>query len=138
MHKRTAGINCVKKHLIMIDGKRHEIKTKQKTTVWRMVKEYINNLPQGTLFTRKQLLDHIYTVNVTKTDTAADYYKGYLNKLGFITTQKPGCYIKQKHIPTKLTMVTVRKAAQDDSWKIWFVPLHERLGLNKDELQANE
>jgi len=134
MHKRTIGVNCVKKHLVVINGKRHEIKTRQPKSIWLMLKEYINHLPQGTVFTRKQLLNYIYTVDVTKTDTAADWYKGYLNKLRFITTNKPGVYIKQKHIPIKLTVEVVRKASRDDSWRTWFIPLNERLGINGTEL----
>lgn len=140
MYKRTVGINCKKKHLIMIDNKRCEIKTKKKKTAWKLLKEYINSLPQGTSFTRKELLNHIYTVDVSTIDVSVsvDYYKGFLNKLGFITTYKPGVYIKQKHIPMKLTLQTVRKAAQDNSWKTWFVALHDRLGLDENELLQKE
>ena len=119
----------------MINNKRCEIKTKEKKTIWDMVKEYINNLSQGTLFTRRELFIHIYNIDMSRFNNSVDSYKGFLNKLGFITTHKPGVYIKQKHIPMKLTLKTMRNAARDDSWKTWFIPLHERLGIDKDELQ---
>ena len=132
MHKRTVGVNCVKKHLIMIDGKRHEIKTKHGNTGWLELKKYLNSLEPEELFTRKQMLNNVYTIDVSNLKfTAADTYKGYLNKLGFISKQSHGIYIKKLHIPMKLTLVSVKKALKDESWKTWFIPLHIRLGLNE-------
>ena len=117
----------------MIDGERHEIRTKENKPVWVKLKEYINSLPIGTLFTRKQMLNHIYTIDVTKTDTAADYYKCHLNTLGFITTDRPGVYIKQCDVPMHLSIKKVQEAAQaHKSWKGWFIPIHERLGIDEN------
>lgn len=133
--KRARGVNSAKGQLIMIDGQRHEIRTKKRQSVWHRLKEYINSVPVGTSFSRKAMLNYIYTVDVsvTRSDTAADYYKCHLNTLGFITTDRPGVYVKRCDIPMHLTIKQVQEAARaDKTWKGWFIPIHERLGIDED------
>lgn len=118
----------------MIDGKRHEIRVKKKQTAWDRLKEFINSVPVGSTFTRKVMLDYIYNVDVTSTDSAADYYKCHLNTLGFITTEKPGLYVKQCDVPMHLSIKKVQEAARAvKTWQGWFIPTHERLGIDEQE-----
>jgi len=117
----------------MIDGKKCEIRTKGDRPAWTLLKEYLNTLPIGTLFTRQQMLDAIYIIDASKIDPAVDYYKSYLNKLGFISTDRPAVYIKEYHIPIHLAISKVQKAANSKDWTQWFIPLHERLGINEQE-----
>ena len=131
MDRRTRGVSCQRKRLVMVNGERHEIRTKDDRPVWTLLKEYINSLPIGRLFTRQQMLDSIYTLDVSKIDPAADYYKGWLNKLGFISTDRPAVYVKECHIPMHLTITKVKAAATDKGWQGWFIPLHERLGISE-------
>jgi len=132
--KRTRGVNCTKKHILMIDGERHEIKVKEDKSVWYKLKEFINSVPVGTLFARKVMLEYIYTVDVVATDSAADYYKCHLNTLGFISTERPGIYRKECDIPMHLTIKKVQEAARAiKTWKGWFIPVHERLGIDEQE-----
>ena len=132
-HSRKRGISCKKKLLIMVDGERCEIRTKGDRPAWTLLKEYLNTLPIGTLFTRQQMLDAIYIIDASKIDPAVDYYKSYLNKLGFISTDRPAVYIKEYHIPIHLAISKVQKAANSKDWTQWFIPLHERLGINEQE-----
>lgn len=134
MYKRTVGVNCKLKHKIIIDGKRHEIKVQGNKSAWYRLKEYINSVPVGTLFSRKQMLNSIYTVDVTGTDSAVDYYKCHLNTLGFISTDRPGVYKKECDIPMHLTIKTVQEAARaNKTWRGWFIPVHERLEIDEQE-----
>ena len=66
MKKRTYGINREKKQLIAIkkdDGifERCKIRSKNDAPIWNLFKEYINSIGVGHEFSRKDLLEAIYT-----------------------------------------------------------------------------
>ena len=140
MVKRTSGVNCKKKQFMTIfdsNGcvkKRVEIRTKKDNSVWSLLKEYINSFPDGSVITRKGLIKAIYTEDISRSYTTVDAYKGNLLTLGYFGKVGIGKYKKMCNIPERLTTTAVAKALQDDSWKQWFMPLHERLGVDEHEV----
>lgn len=131
---RTVGVNRPKKHLIRTkDGKIEEIRTHQDRPIWVLVKEYINSLLINQEFTRTQLLRAVYTTQANGFSASIDCYIGYLKIFGFLSGNGKGTYKKLYNIPEKLTTTALVRAACDQSWKKWFVPLYERLGIDEQD-----
>lgn len=136
---RTAGVNCKRKQIIGVlqdddHYKMTRIHSKEDKPLWNLVVEYFNSLEIGQQFTRTDLLEHTYETNVTKAMkgrmTTVDTYRAYLRKLGFLSHVGNGVYQKELNFPKGLTLTIIRSAVKDMStWKGWFVPLHENLGL---------
>jgi hypothetical protein len=144
MFVRTRRSNGKKKQFMTIYdntgcvSRRVEIKTKTDDSVWSLMKKYINSFPNGSIITRQELINAIYTEDISKTYTTVDSYKGNLMNLGYFGKAGRGKYEKMCNIPERLTTSAVAKALQDDSWKQWFIPLHERLGVDEHEVPKQQ
>lgn len=143
--KRTAGVNCENKQIITIetsDGyERIEIRKRKPRSLWSNIIWFISNLEIGDTFTRQQLLERTYSKSVYEyitpsIYTSADTYLSYLKKLEIVTTVSRGKYKKILNIPIDTTVTTIRKILDErKTWKGWFQPLHDKLGMTKEELE---
>jgi len=144
MISRTRGVNCKKKQLIAIKNengvyKAAEIHSKKDRPLWRLFIEYFNSVEIGEKFSRSDLLYATYEKHLVpslrKDLTTIDSYRSYLRKLEIIEHVAPGIYLKKLNLPVDITLTMVRKATSVDKWKEWFIPLHEKLGLNESDLK---
>jgi hypothetical protein len=146
MKKRTSGINCKKKKLIAVKQpngryKREEIRSLKGRSLWENFLIFFNSIGIGEQFTRLQLLEATYEKNITSTIrsdvTSVDTYRAYLSKLNIVKYSSRGVYEKQLNLPPDMTLTKIRKASKDiESWKGWFIPLHERLEVKEEDLKS--
>jgi len=145
MISRTRGVNCLKKQYLAIKGvsgkyERTEIHSKEDRSIWELFKEFFNTIEIGGEFTRKEMFDACYDKSVSdsmrgcKTATP-DAYRCYLKKIGLVDLVKPGRYKKLMNLPD-LPIATIQKASKESNlWKEWFIPIHEKLGVDESELE---
>jgi len=93
--------------------------------IWDLCKEFINGLKIGEKFTRSTLLHSVYA-RIPMGEIAVDKYRRSLTILGILEHNERGVYIKKHNIPKHVTVTQLTKAAYDDSWKTWFIPLEDR------------
>lgn len=116
-------------------GKTVIVYRKSKKPLWECIKKYINKIEVGKTFTRKEMIDYLYTNKPYDKQLTMDSYRLSLESCGFIEkTDNVGVYLKKYDIPMELKTSTIRKAMRDPSWKQWFSPMHERLGLTEVQL----
>lgn len=145
MKKRTVGVNREIKHIGIIkeaDGyfRGVRIHSKKDRPLWTLFLEYFHSLEIGQEFSRSELLYATYESSCVPAligdMTSIDNYRSYLRKLDFITYIKPGLYRKEKDIPVHVTLSDVNKAIKNlSTWKGWFQPLHDQLGIKEEDLK---
>jgi hypothetical protein len=103
-------------------------------SAWKKFIYFINNMPTGKEFTRRQLLIVVYgktdAMIIRSTATAADQYRLKATHCGFIKHIRNGLYKKIHDIPLKMTAIKIYDYAQQftsDQWKSWFIPQEKRL-----------
>lgn len=103
-------------------------------SLWDITKDFLKTIKTGKKFKRKELLEYVYgTSSISSSQVAVDSYRNALEAVGFIQTTKRGQYRKLYPIPDNLSITKLQNAFKDKSWKGWFVPLHERLGIKEHE-----
>lgn len=134
--KRTVGINCKRKQKIIIDGKVCDITTHGNLTIWGLMKNFINSLEKGSVFTRKELLESVYEIEMGTRMTTVDTYRATLLRSKFIEFVERGKYRKLLNIPESTTRSDLidKVIMRQKTWKEWFIPLHEMLGVDESEL----
>ncbi len=121
-----------RRNLIVIDGKVVEVKTHNDTPIWDLLKLFINSVKINKTFTRKDLLNSVYNVPMYSYQTTVDTYRNNLTNLGFLEIAGTGIYKKLYNIPEEVTTSHIGKALKDrNTWKGWFIPLCERMGVDK-------
>lgn len=107
---------------------------------WVKLQNYINKFPIGSEITRQQIInDVIYRfidVNFKyySNDYTVDYYISDLKKIGFLEIVKRGVYKKKYNIPKSLTTTILKDFARKKTWKSWFIPLYEILGVKEKDV----
>lgn len=101
-------------------------------SLWKRVKEFINNIPINQTFTRKESLEKCYRKSGYKKNdaTAVDTYINLLRHSGFIEHVGRGLRKKIFNIPPSLTLTDLRLFSehigkQPDSFKWFIVDKHE-------------
>lgn len=136
VRKRTVGVNREKPHLIMDitnyppPYKRVQVRTIDGKTIWGLFKSFLNNLKDGSEFTRREMLHAVYVEDaakaLTRVQTSLDQYRRFITILGFLGHPKRATYTKLQDIPDFLTISTAKKVAYDRTWKSWFIKLEDR------------
>lgn len=91
--------------------------------IWDLLKEYINDLPKNCIFTRKQMLNKIYNVNMQNHENAADKYRCSLTHINVLERIGNGKYKKLRGIPITLTTSQLKKILNKNSWESWFMSI---------------
>ena len=101
-------------------------------TKYQRLKDYINSLKKGTVFSREEMFirfsdccksrDRVYTI---------DTYRRNFEKLGYLIKVGRGKYKKLKQIHEELTCHKCSTLANDRSWKSWFIDIEDRIKLKK-------
>ena len=83
---------------------------------WKNIKQYINSIEKGNLFTRKELIEKIYNESdKVRCYTRIDVLRRQLELNGFINkTNKSGVFIKLHDIPIDLTTNELYLRAYND------------------------
>jgi len=116
---------------ISYKGKSVVVGTHKDLPVWTLFKIFINDLKKDEIFTRKELLNFIYTVPMSSYETSVDMYRSNVTKLGFLESVERGKYKKLFDIPINVTTTKIMKIIRSKrSWKEWFIPLHDQLGVD--------
>jgi len=89
--------------------------------IWELLKNYINNMPTGNIFTRQEMLHVIYKRPWKLRENVADKYRCQLDHVEILKTIKPGKYEKLKDIPDQLTTSKLKEVGNKNSWKSWFM-----------------
>ena len=99
------------------------------SSIWSIIREFVNTININDTFTRKELLFYIYEENsVDAHRHTPDCYRNDLCHCCFIEkTDKRGVYKKLRHIPENMTTSQVRTIGYDKTWTEWFVPLETKL-----------
>lgn len=122
---------------------RRKIRTyKENKRNWEKLKNHINKLKIGELFTFDSLrkicgIPIHCDLEQLKRKSTLDMYIHYLTKTGIINFTTIGTYKKLTNIPEKTGIVHLKMIMlenQENEWKEWFIPLHERLGVTEEEL----
>jgi hypothetical protein len=92
-------------------------------SAWKNLKRYINSYKIGDTILRKDIMD---TLGYWSMSTL-DVYCAHLKKLGILKPITPGLYQKTIDIPQDLSSSLLQEMAYDTSWKLWFIPLDERI-----------
>ncbi len=138
MIKNGHRIGRVTKKFVIHKGKTMQVSTKNNMQVWTLFKIYINSLKKHQEFTRKELLEYVYTTPMRRYETSVDIYRNNVTHLGFLEIVGRGKYKKLYDIPEKVTTTVITKAIKDkNSWREWFIPLHEKLGVNESVALPN-
>jgi len=121
-----------KRYLIIIDDKVVEVKKNKPGTLWDLFKHFINSKKVNEIFTRKDLLDSIYNVPMQSHETSVDIYRNNVTHLGFLEHVGRGKYKKLYNIPKQITTTQINNALTDrNTWKDWFITLHDKLGVDE-------
>lgn len=114
--------------------------------IWEATKAHINKMKINEFFTCASLttasLKSICEKRITHNDVncfiaTIELYRYYLVKTGIIKYLDHRTYQKITNIPQNTEVIqlkTIVLETQRDPWKEWFMPLHERLGVTKEEL----
>jgi hypothetical protein len=113
---------------------RIEVRLKESSgkTIWECLKKYINSLSKNENFTRANLFDAFYSKEASKrlraySYTSVDTYRCLITRLGYITSNGNGKYIKRYDIPENAPLDLIRKYAHNKKdWKEWFEPIEQR------------
>jgi len=113
-------------------------------TLWGLTVAYINNVKINETFKRQELF---YGIRMLKTkffyqcylnELTIDTYRMYLTSAEFIEkTGTPGIYKKLQFIPDDLTLVKLRKYLEEKTWRKWFIPREDYLGIKDDRKKVN-
>jgi hypothetical protein len=110
----------------------------EKVHSWYLVKKFINNVKINETFTRQGLFNGIRNLKTRFfyqciiNEPTIDVYRLWLTSSKFIEkTDKPKIYKKLQHIPEDLTTVTLRKYLCEDTWRKWFIPREDYLGIKE-------
>lgn len=105
----------------------------KKYTHWDTTRTYINSLPIGTIFTRRQLYTKIYGHEgdfLVRFECAIDHYRRYLTIINCLEIVGHGKYKKLKDVDLRLTPTNIQKICYDKSWRSWFVgTIDERIEM---------
>lgn len=114
-----------RKCIITKDGERVIVKPKNGRPIWDLMKEYIKSLEDEEVFSRKDLLIHIYECgeHIAKYETTADHYRLLLTNIKVIKIIGRGTYQKLRNVPAKLTTPKLKMLADHSKWESWFIPL---------------
>jgi hypothetical protein len=91
------------------------------------VKKTINDVCINGTITRQELLR---SVKFQK-EITIDLYRADITRAGFLKWIRPGLYQKVEHIPENLSITKLRKYLTDRTWRKWFIPREEYLGIKK-------
>lgn len=112
--------------------KRVKYKTKTGKNIWRSVVDYINNIENGKVLTRRSLHHGVFDVDVANhllsggDVSTIDTYRNLLMNTGFLKkTDTLGIYEKIKNIPDTATITKLQKFCSCKDWKKWFIPFEE-------------
>jgi len=136
--KRTVGINrAIKQKVTVRDGwqyKTIEVRSIGGLSLWELFKQFINSIPVGSDFTRKDLLYALYTREsaeaIRAKETTPDQYRNRCCHVGLIEVIGRGKYRKLHDIPEKLTSSHLSKSAaiySSRTWRMWAVPKYKRV-----------
>jgi hypothetical protein len=101
-------------------------------SLWQSVVDFINSLPDGTIFSRKELHYAVYEEETAKFHlkkgdmSTVDSYRGLLMKTPHLDkTKRPGRYIKKQQIPEEATLTKLKNFAKCKDYKKWFIPYED-------------
>ena len=120
MIKRTRPY---RKHLVIENGKTKLVSTINDRPIWDLLKEYVNSLPTNHIFSRKEMLNKIYTANMQCTENVTDKYRRLLTIVNVLKIVDRGKYKKLRNIPVHLTTTQLKKIANPNSWESWFMTI---------------
>jgi len=135
---RTVGINCKNKQRssILVNGEYKQIfiETNKNHPLWDLFKSYINRLAIGQEFTRKDLLEAVYTkdssISMRRQPSSVDQYRNSCKHIGFIKSVSVGKYKKLFDIPDNLTTSLLAKHVSlysKRTWREWAMPYDSRI-----------
>ena len=106
--------------------------THQNKSIWTLFKTFINSRKKDEIFTRRDLLESVYIYHMASYNTAADIYRNSITHLGFLESAGRGKYKKLYNIPAEVTTTRIANALTDrNTWKDWFITLHDKLGVDE-------
>ena len=99
-----------------------EISTLYKAgTIWKRLREYINSMDVGTIFTRKQMIKELVDPDLRKGhQLTIDLYRVTLDRVGFLEHVERGKYKVISHIPD-IAISRITRVAYKEKWKVWFL-----------------
>lgn len=144
--KRTVGVNCERKQMIMLKGdetrspERISIRTINDRPLWHLFKDFINSLEKDQKFSRKDLLEHIYVPKAAEAirshETTVDHYRLYSCHIGYVDHVSTGQYIKKHPIPDNMTSTMLKRFAYNrEEWRDWFIPKDMKIQTIKELCQ---
>lgn len=112
---------------------KYPVTYKDKTkSLWELFKSYINSLPDGTEFTRKQMFNGVYDKTTAKVlrghENAIDHYRLHSCHVGYLDHIGRAKYQKLHNLPQKLTSTMIKRFAFGYSpWEKWFIPKYIKM-----------
>ena len=92
-------------------------------TLWKTLKNFINNLEINEEFIRRQVLHYIYINDMYNHDTIIDIYNLQLVRVGILEWSPKGIYTKIKNIPKSLNTVLLKKLSNKSRWGSWLISI---------------
>ena len=88
-----------------------------KQNKWDILCKYINRRRNGTVITRKNIMEYFWNVLFPNPGShkSIDTYRNYLTQAGFLVIIRPGRYLKVKTIPNKISRRDVQRLGYDVS-----------------------
>lgn len=122
MYKRRYGkyISVYNKEKLRYE--RVEVSTLYKAgTIWKRLREFINSMDVGTIFTRKQMVKELVHPDLRKGhQLTIDLYRVTLDRVGFLKHVERGKYQIVNHIPD-IAISRITRVAYKEKWKVWFL-----------------
>jgi hypothetical protein len=95
-------------------------------TCWAFLSKYINSFKDGSIISRKDIIDSFHNESFIYTFTVDGYIRLF-KKIRVLETLSRGKYKKIQDIPHGLSSTRARHLACDISWKTWFIDLKDRI-----------
>ncbi len=103
------------------NGRYVRVNSPKRGTAWKRLREYINSMEVGEVFTRQQMLEKLVHPDMRKGyQLSVDLYRRTITIVGFLEIVARGQYKILQHIPD-ISISRLTKMAYNDSWKIWFL-----------------
>lgn len=120
----------------MIDNSK---KTKvEKFSTWKVLKQFLKNIPVGETFLRKDMLCYIDKVKTkSKSYKGADTYIGLLTWIGFLKSTGPGKRKKLFDIPEDMKVAEIYYFLNKPSFFKWFITDKENFLMEKRKKKSN-
>jgi hypothetical protein len=110
----------------------------EKVYLWYLVKKFINNVKINETFTRQELSNGVREIKnrcfyqCIISEPTIDVYRLWLTSGKFIEkTDNRATYKKLQHIPEDFTSAKLRKYLCEDTWRKWFIPREDYLGIKE-------